>query len=263
MNHEKRKQQKQWKKKNRNNDGVSSNNGGSTYNYNNNRRDDGGNDNGNRNDEKTISDNRMNNRNKRKNNGGDIDNNEDEKDMSTNNNQQQAKPIYMHDKWSLNEGSKVSLEVVNNLQRNSVWNGYLETAFRNWDVGTPDTMKLALSNINDDTDCEASPFKIKVCNGNYGDLPWKGVNYIFIQQDGTILASTMRLNDYYLGGMDSDEKLYTCCHEIGHGLGLRHSDEDFTNRDLYSECIVSYYFTMCTEYQTLNSPKLYLNDCTL
>ena len=263
MNHEKRKQQKQWKKKNRNNNNDgNSNNGGSTYNYNNNRRDDGGNDNGNRNDEKTISENRMNNRNKRKNNGGDIGNIEDEKDMSTNNNQQ-AKPIYMHDKWSLNEGSKVSLEVVNNLQRNSVWNGYLETAFRNWDVGTPNTMKLSLSNINDDTDCEASPFKIKVCNGNYGDLPWKGVNYIFIQQDGTILASTMRLNDYYLGGMDSDEKLYTCCHEIGHGLGLRHSDEDFTNRDLYSECMVFYYFTMCTEYQTLNSPNLYLNDCTL
>jgi len=40
------------------------------------------------------------------------------------------------------------------------------------------------------------------------------------------------MNDYYLEGTNGAQKKYTMCHELGHGLGLGHSDEIFYNQDL-------------------------------
>ena len=40
------------------------------------------------------------------------------------------------------------------------------------------------------------------------------------------------MNEHYLLNADYDERLYTMCHEIGHGFGLPHTDENFNNKDL-------------------------------
>jgi hypothetical protein len=47
-----------------------------------------------------------------------------------------------------------------------------------------------------------------------------------------IVASTAKLNEYYLNYEDDAQKLYTACHELGHGFGLPHWDENFFNKDL-------------------------------
>merc|ERR1712183_488070 len=39
-------------------------------------------------------------------------------------------------------------------------------------------------------------------------------------------------NEYYLHNADIYKRQYTMCHEIGHGFGLPHTDEQFDNADL-------------------------------
>ncbi len=39
------------------------------------------------------------------------------------------------------------------------------------------------------------------------------------------------MNEHYLLNADYDERLYTMCHEMGHGYGLPHTDENFNNKD--------------------------------
>jgi hypothetical protein len=40
------------------------------------------------------------------------------------------------------------------------------------------------------------------------------------------------MNEFYLLTESDDQKLYTMCHEMGHGFGLPHWDEDFFNKDM-------------------------------
>ena len=47
-----------------------------------------------------------------------------------------------------------------------------------------------------------------------------------------IFASRAKLNEFYLNRESDAQKLYTSCHELGHGFGLPHWDEDFYNKDL-------------------------------
>jgi hypothetical protein len=41
-----------------------------------------------------------------------------------------------------------------------------------------------------------------------------------------------KLNEFYLASSDENQRQYTMCHEIGHGFGLPHTDENFYNADL-------------------------------
>lgn len=51
-------------------------------------------------------------------------------------------------------------------------------------------------------------------------------------RNARIYASTAKLNEYYLNFESDAQKLYTACHELGHGFGLPHWDVDFFNKDL-------------------------------
>ena len=50
--------------------------------------------------------------------------------------------------------------------------------------------------------------------------------------DQIIQSSVAKMNEYYLNNADYNERLYTMCHEVGHGFGLPHTDENFNNADL-------------------------------
>jgi len=125
----------------------------------------------------------------------------------------------------------LSLTVLNNLVAGSDWNTYLATSIAEWDGGTPDAVTLNIRSMAHDPDCRAVRRAMKVCNANYGPTDWRGVNQILLQ-DGFILTSLAKMNDYYLEGTNRAQKQYTMCHELGHGLGLGHSDENFHNEDL-------------------------------
>jgi hypothetical protein len=48
----------------------------------------------------------------------------------------------------------------------------------------------------------------------------------------SLLSTVAKMNDYYLEGTNEAQRMFTMCHELGHGLGLGHSDENFRNADL-------------------------------
>jgi hypothetical protein len=58
---------------------------------------------------------------------------------------------------------------------------------------------------------------------------------VLIRND-IIFASSAKMNDFYLPDNNKAQKQYTMCHEIGHGFGLPHSDEQFYNKDR-GECM--------------------------
>ena len=61
---------------------------------------------------------------------------------------------------------------------------------------------------------------MKVCNGNFGDTGWLGINEIELEYGsrssvGYIVSSVAKMNEYYLNKAGYEKRLYTMCHEIG------------------------------------------------
>lgn len=124
------------------------------------------------------------------------------------------------------------LRVLNNLDE--TWQDTFYTVMDEWDNGNPDTVSFQIERIND-PECQRKYGAMVVCNGNYGMVDWRGINEL-IMENGYIVASVAKLNEFYLGGKDTSLRQYVCCHEIGHGLGLAHTDESYHNADL-GECM--------------------------
>lgn len=136
-----------------------------------------------------------------------------------------------HNVWKTKGRSGLTLPVLNNLDSNSNWRRLLKASIQQWNDGIPKAVDINIREMTYDPDCRAVRKAMKVCNGNYGPTNWRGVNQILLQDD-YIITSLAKMNDYYLEGTNRAQKLYTMCHELGHGLGLGHSDENFHNRDL-------------------------------
>jgi len=84
-----------------------------------------------------------------------------------------------------------------------------------------------------DNECKMADGVMKVCNGNYGETGWLGINEVLKSvPQGIIQSSVAKMNEHYLFNADYEERLYTMCHELGHGYGLPHTDENFNNKDL-------------------------------
>mmetsp|Transcript_18216 Transcript_18216/g.32577 ORF Transcript_18216/g.32577 Transcript_18216/m.32577 type:complete len:635 (+) Transcript_18216:331-2235(+) len=144
--------------------------------------------------------------------------------------------VGQHNVWKPNNKgnearSGLKLQVLNNLVLGSDWNEHMESSIYDWGHGTPDAVALNIRSMTHDPDCRAVRRAMKVCNANYGATDWRGVNQILLQDDH-IITSLAKMNDYYLEGTNKAQKQYTMCHELGHGLGLGHSDENFHNKDL-------------------------------
>jgi len=133
--------------------------------------------------------------------------------------------------WA-NIGSGLRLDILNACSDD--WTPILSTAIANWENGDPvKSLSLYMSKVAYDKNCISVDGKMKVCNGDYGDTRWRGLNEVMMTvRQNTIVTSTAKLNEFYLDYEGSAQKLYTACHEIGHGFGLPHWDEDFGNKDL-------------------------------
>ncbi|KAL7542194.1 hypothetical protein ACHAXR_011600 [Thalassiosira sp. AJA248-18] len=128
--------------------------------------------------------------------------------------------------------SGLNLRVLNNLD--DVWQDTFFTVMNEWDNGDPDAVSFRIERITDSS-CRMVEGAMVVCNNNYGRTSWRGINEL-LTNNGYVVASVAKLNDFFLEGANSDVRQYVCCHEIGHGLGLGHTDEGMYNPDL-GECM--------------------------
>ena len=128
-------------------------------------------------------------------------------------------------------GHGLTLQILNALD--DPWYSYFYKAVQEWNDGTPDALTLSTVTVTPDSTCSPVTGKLKVCNGNYGNTQWLGINEILVdRRTNTIYASSAKMNEYYLQSASTDQKQYTMCHEMGHGFGLPHWDENFYNADL-------------------------------
>jgi len=125
--------------------------------------------------------------------------------------------------------SGLHLDIVNALTEN--WYPFFEQAVLDWDHGDPDSLNLTTSLSRPDSFCSPITGKMKVCNGYYGKTDWKGINEL-VYRNGNIVSSIAKMNDEYMDYSTDGERQYLMCHEMGHGFGLPHSDENFYNEDL-------------------------------
>jgi hypothetical protein len=131
-------------------------------------------------------------------------------------------------------GQGLSLELQNALD--DLWQTEFEVAVADWEKS--DVLTLTTKKVEVDHTCSRVEGVMKVCNGNFGETGWVGLNEAVIQfgsgmdAPGFIVSSVAKMNEYYLNNARYEERRYTMCHEIGHGFGLPHTDENHNNKDL-------------------------------
>jgi hypothetical protein len=103
------------------------------------------------------------------------------------------------DKWRTQGLTGLSLEVVSALE--SGWLPFFETAVFQWDNGSPDALTLTKSYQSHQTACDPVNYKLIVCNGDYGDTRWRGINKILLERlawSGTLRGASRSLTLFTL-----------------------------------------------------------------
>jgi hypothetical protein len=113
--------------------------------------------------------------------------------------------------WQTKDGVGLELVVVNALD--TIWQPYFFKAVDEWNSGTPDSLTLTTETAEPDSGCSAITGKLKVCNGNYGETNWRGINKILLENNW-IYSSAARMNDFYNSSNDGAQRQYTMCHEV-------------------------------------------------
>jgi len=135
---------------------------------------------------------------------------------------------YPKNTWA-HQGQGLNLEVQNALTQD--WYPILEKVLRDWSDQSPETLNLTIREVASDAECKFVPGVLKVCNANYGATGWRGINQILVDEFNNLTSSVAKMNEHYLLNLGDGIKQYTMCHEIGHGWGLGHQDQDFNNVD--------------------------------
>ena len=148
-------------------------------------------------------------------------------------------PPFFQDKWGSaddpeafsewkNKGKGLELEIKNALTNE--WFEYFDEAFDDWNESPSLSLSKKVAN-EPDPNCGPTRGIMTVCNNNYGNTQWTGLNEVYYE-NGVVVSSVAKMNEYYLSGAGKSERQYVMCHEIGHGFGLPHRDTSVNNRDL-------------------------------
>jgi len=130
------------------------------------------------------------------------------------------------------------------------WQSEFEAAVSDWQES--DALVLTAERVEVDYDCNRIDGVMVVCNANFGETGWVGINENAIM-DNIIVSSVAKMNEYYLRNADFDHRRYTMCHEIGHGFGLPHTDENQYNANIGN----------CLDYTDSPSTNMYPGDVNM
>lgn len=116
-------------------------------------------------------------------------------------------------RWNSPNQAGLELTLVNALTDD--WQQEFQKAVSDWEEGSPDTLTLSTNRVAVDTECEPLSGLLKVCNGNYGETEWRGLNAILLDmQRRYIHSSTAKMNEFYLQKASRAQRQYTMCHEV-------------------------------------------------
>jgi hypothetical protein len=119
------------------------------------------------------------------------------------------------------------LSILNALD--DTWQQEFEEALSDWQQSP--ALTLDLQRVEVDHNCNRMDGVMVVCNANFGETGWVGINENEIAGD-RIMSSVAKMNEYYLRNAEYEHRRYTMCHEVGHGFGLPHTDENPYNANL-------------------------------
>lgn len=114
--------------------------------------------------------------------------------------------------WKTNDKGGLDLELLNALDE--AWQTEFLVAMRDWENGDPDALTLTSRQVTPESRCVPVSGVMKVCNGDYGETGWRGINQISIS-NGWITQSIAKVNEYYLARSSDGDRQYVMCHEIG------------------------------------------------
>jgi len=133
------------------------------------------------------------------------------------------------EKYIERNGGGLTLTIVNNL--NDKWQEEFEVAVADWKRS--DALTLTVEKGSADKGCTREQGVMVVCNDNFGDTGWVGINENEVETGSNrIISSLAKMNEYYLRNANFYHRQFTMCHEIGHGFGLPHTDENPKNKNL-------------------------------
>lgn len=114
------------------------------------------------------------------------------------------------------------------------WDSYLGTTSTDWSKSDVlDTTMVSGDDSNSTRKkCSAVLGKDRVCNATYGNNGWLGIARIWVYSDGHIAQGVVKVNDTYFNTAKYNTPAWrnlVMCQEVGHTLGLGHTDENFSN----------------------------------
>lgn len=125
------------------------------------------------------------------------------------------------------DGGGLHLTLRNALDDN--WQREFDVAVADWQQS--DALVLFTERVAVDHTCGRVDGVMVVCNANFGATGWVGINENSILR-GVIVSSVAKMNEYYLNNANFAHRRFTMCHELGHGFGLPHTDENPYNSNL-------------------------------
>lgn len=109
------------------------------------------------------------------------------------------------------------------------WDAHLASASADWGISS--VLDTVVSAGKSNRNCRASDGRVEVCAASYGFNGWLGIAQIWIS-GSHITKGAVKMNDSYFNTPTYNTPAWrqlVMCQEIGHTLGLGHTDENFDN----------------------------------
>jgi hypothetical protein len=113
----------------------------------------------------------------------------------------------------------------------SAWDKYLRSAATQWTATK--NIDFTVMTGKSSSACKPVYGGVQVCNSNYGSTGWLGYATVWTA-GGFIVQATVKMNDYYFNQSNYNTtawRMMTMCQEIGHTLGLAHTNTITTNKN--------------------------------